>query len=152
MWILHLVPDSLILWFCNLLLAAGVILSVLAFFVQAIPVINRYRMLAQILGLTLLLFGVYFRGGIDVEHSWRERVAEAEARVAQAEQASADANTALARKAAEKQRVIQGRTQIVRQMIDREVVRYDTRFAPGGQCEIPREFVQAHNAAAETPR
>jgi hypothetical protein len=79
-------------------------------------------------------------------------VAEVEAKLAETQKQSAAANAALAKKSQAKVRVIQGRTQIVRQYIDREVVRYDTRFAPGGVCEIPREFVKAHNSAAETPK
>jgi len=152
MWILHLLPDSVILWFCNILLSAGILLTITAFFIERIPVINQYRLPAQVLGIALLVLGVYFRGGYAVEMQWRERVAEVEAKLAETQKQSAAANAALAKKSQAKVRVIQGRTQIVRQYIDREVVRYDTRFAPGGVCEIPREFVKAHNSAAETPK
>ena len=84
-----------------------------------------------------------------MEAEWRERVAEVEARLAVAEQKSAETNTKIDTVAKEKIRVIRGQTQIVRQYIDREVVRYDTKFLPGGQCEIPQEFIQAHNKSAE---
>jgi len=76
-------------------------------------------------------------------------VAEVEARLAVAEQKSVDANTKIDSAAKEKIRIIRGQTQIVRQYIDREVVKYDTKFMPGGQCEIPQEFVRAHNQSAE---
>jgi hypothetical protein len=36
--------------------------------------------------------------------------------------------------------------------VDREVVKYDTKFMPGGICEIPREFIKSHNDAAEVPK
>ena len=36
--------------------------------------------------------------------------------------------------------------------VDREVVKYDTKFASGGQCEIPKEFIKALNDAAEVPK
>ena len=152
MWILHLLPDAVILWFCNILLTAGILLTVAAFFIRRIPIINQYRLPAQVLGIALLVLGVYFRGGYAVEMQWRERVAEVEAKLADAQKQSQAANAALAKKSQQKMRVIQGKTQIVRQYIDREVVRYDTKFAPGGVCEIPREFVKAHNSAAETPQ
>ena len=42
-----------------------------------------------------------------------------------------------------------GKQIIVKQYIDREIVKYDTKFAPGGQCEIPKEFIDAHNQSAE---
>jgi hypothetical protein len=149
MWILQLLPDALILWICNTVLLAGILLTVTAFFIQRIPIINQYRTPAQVLGIALLVLGVYWRGGYAIEQEWRERVAEVEAKLAVAEQKSADANTKIDTAAREKIRVIRGQTQIVRQYIDREVVRYDTKFLPGGQCEIPQEFIQAHNKSAE---
>jgi hypothetical protein len=149
MWILHLLPDTVIIWICNTVLLAGILLTVTAFFIRRMPVIDQYRVPAQVLGIALLVLGVYFRGGLAVEAEWRERVAEVEARLAVAEQKSTDANTKIDTAAKEKIRVIRGQTQIVRQYIDREVVKYDTKFLPGGQCEIPQEFIQAHNKSAE---
>jgi len=152
MWILHFLPDTVILWICNTVLLAGILLTVTAFFIRRMPVIDQYRVPAQVLGIALLVLGVYFRGGLAVEAEWRERVAEVEARLAVAEQKSTDANTKIDTAAKEKIRVIRGQTQIVRQYIDREVVKYDTKFLPGGQCEIPQEFIQAHNKSAERPK
>ena len=93
MWILHLLPESLILWICNSLVAAGFLLTVAAFFIQTVPLLNQYRLPAQILGIALLVVGVYWRGGYAVESEWRERVAEVEAKLAVAEQKSAETNT-----------------------------------------------------------
>jgi len=149
MWILHFLPDALILWFCNILLFAGVVLTAAGFFAHRIPVIWQYQLPFRVLGIALLVLGVYFRGGLAVEAEWRERVAEVEAKLAVAEQKSADANTKIDTAAREKIKIIRGQTQIVRQYIDREVVKYDTKFMPGGQCEIPQEFVRAHNQSAE---
>jgi hypothetical protein len=93
MWILHFLPDALILWICNIVLLAGIVLTATAFFIQRIPVINQYRTPAQVLGIALLVMGVYWRGGYAIEQEWRERVAEVEARVAAAETASKEENT-----------------------------------------------------------
>jgi hypothetical protein len=46
---------------------------------------------------------------------------------------------------------VQGRVEIVKQYIDREVKVYDETFRPGGVCEIPKEFVNAHNQSAAKP-
>jgi len=149
MWILHFFPDTIILWFCNILLLVGVVLTVAGFFAHRIPLVWQYQLPFKILGIALLVLGVYFRGGLAVEAEWRERVAEVEAKLAAAEEKSADANTKIDTAAKEKIRIIRGQTQIVRQYIDREVIKYDTKFMPGGQCEIPQEFVRAHNQSAE---
>ena len=81
MWILHFLPDALILWICNIVLLAGILLTVAAFFIRRIPVINQYRTPAQILGIALLVTGVYWRGGYAIEMEWRERVSEVEKKV-----------------------------------------------------------------------
>jgi hypothetical protein len=128
------------------------VLTAAGFFAHRIPLVWQYQLPFRFLGIALLVAGVYFRGGYAVEAEWRERVAEVEAKLAVAEQKSVDANTKIDTAAKEKIRVIRGQTQIVRQYIDREVVKYDTKFMPGGQCEIPQEFVRAHNQSAERPK
>lgn len=149
MRILDFLPDSIILLFCNSLLLIGLVLTIAGFFAHRIPVIWRYQLLFRVLGVALLTPGVYFRGGVAVEQQWRERVSAVEARLAEAEQQSRTANTVLNNKSQEKIKYIQGRSQVITQYIDREVIRYDTKFAPGGACEIPAEFVKAHNDAAK---
>jgi hypothetical protein len=151
MWILHFLPDALILWFCNILLLIGIVLTIAGFFVHRIPfpLLSQYQLPFRVLGIALLVLGVYFRGGLAVELQWRERVAEVQARLAVAEQQSAEANQKIDTVTQQKIRTIRGQTQIVRQYIDREVVKYDTKFSAGGQCEIPQEFIQAHNKSTE---
>jgi preprotein translocase subunit SecF len=145
MWILHFLPDALILWFCNILLLTGVVVTVAGFFIKSIPLLNQYRVPVQILGIALLTLGVYFRGGVAVETEWRERVAAVEARLAEAEKASVEANKGIEQKSQKKTTEIRQRTQYIRQYVDREVVRYDAG------CTIPQPFVEAHNRAAEAP-
>ena len=152
MWILHFLPDAVILWTCNIVLLAGILLTATAFFIQRIPIINQYRTPAQVLGIALLVMGVYWRGGYAVEQEWRERVVEAEARVAAAEAKSAEENVKIVTKVVTKTQIIRTRGETITKYIDREIVRYNEKFASGGQCEIPREFIKAINDAAEAPK
>jgi energy-coupling factor transporter transmembrane protein EcfT len=152
MFILHFLPDALILWICNIVLLAGIFLTVAAFFIKRIPVINQYRIPAQVLGIALLVMGVYWRGGYAIEMEWRERVAEVEARVAAAEAQSKEENVKIVTKVVTKTQVIRTRGETITKYIDREIVKYDEKFAKGGVCEIPQEFIQAHNSAAEAPK
>ena len=152
MWILHFLPDTLILWICNIVLLAGIALTATAFFIRRIPIINQYRTPAQVLGIALLVMGVYWRGGYAIEMEWRERVAEVEAKVAAAEAASKEENVKIVTKVVTKTQVIRTRGETITKYIDREIVKYDEKFAPGGQCEIPQEFIKAHNSAAEAPK
>ena len=143
MFILHFLPDSVILWFCNGLLLAGVALTIIAFFIKSIPLINQYRIPAQVLGIALLVVGVYFRGGYAVEQVWRERVAELQTQITVAQAASKDANVKIETRVLKKTEYITRRGQDIVQYVDREVVKYDNT------CMIPDPFIQAHNRAAE---
>jgi hypothetical protein len=151
MWILHFLPDAAILWFCNILLLVGVALTVAGFFAHRIPLVWQYQLPFKILGIALLTLGVYFRGGYAVEQTWRERVAEVEAKLRVAEEQSAQENVQIQERVVKKTEYVTRRGQDIIQYVDREIVKYDTKFAPGGQCEIPREFIKAHNQAAEAP-
>ena len=152
MWILHFLPDAVILWICNTVLLAGILLTTVAFFIKRIPIINQYRIPAQVLGIALLVAGVYWRGGYAIEQEWRERVAEVEAKVAAAEAQSKEANTKIVTKVVTKTQIIKTRGADIVKYVDREIVKYDTKFAPGGECEIPQEFIKALNDAAEAPK
>ncbi len=153
MWILHFLPDALILWFCNILLLIGVVLTIAGVFIHRIPfpLLWQYQLPFKIIGVLLLVAGVYFRGGYGVEMAWRERVAEVEAKLRVAEAESAKENIQIQERVVKKTEYITRRGQDIIQYVDREIVKYDTKFAPGGQCEIPREFIKAHNQAAEAP-
>lgn len=86
-----------------------------------------------------------------MEAEWRERVAEVEAKLQVIETKSAEENVRIQERVVKKTEYITRRGQDIIQYVDREIVRYDTKFAPGGQCEIPREFIKALNQAAEAP-
>jgi hypothetical protein len=151
MFILHLLPDTVILWFCNGLLLVGIALTVIAFFIQSIPFINQYRIPAQILGIALLVLGVYFRGGYAIEQEWRDKVAQVQLKVAAAEQLSKEETIKIVEKVVEKTKIVRTRGTDIIKYVDREVIKYDVKFAPGGVCEIPQEFITAYNRAAEVP-
>lgn len=146
MWILHFLPDTFILWFCNILLLIGVVLTIAGFFAHRIPLVWQYQLPFKVLGIALLTLGVYFRGGYAVEQEWRERVAAVEARLAQAEKASAEATAQIDSKTQKQTAQIRQRTTYIRQYVDREVAKYDAG------CVIPESFVRAHNDAAEAPK
>lgn len=143
MWILHFLPDAVILWFCNILLLTGIVAVVAGFFAHRIPLVWRYQLPFKVLGIALLTLGVFFRGGYSVEMDWRERVAEVEARVAQAEEQAKTANKKLEETGKQKVKEVRGKTMIVKQYIDREITKYDST------CVIPNSVVKAHNAAAK---
>jgi hypothetical protein len=147
MWLLHFLPDSFLAFVVNAVLVLGVASTVITFFVinpilRRIPTLSKYVTLAQIASFVVLTAGVYFKGGYSAEMQWRERVAEMEAKVAQAEVAAKDANVKIETKTTEKIKVIREKGMVIKQYVDREVTKYDST------CVIPDAVIKAHNAAA----
>jgi hypothetical protein len=153
MFLLNFIPDALIIWVVNAILISGIVGTIVSFFfgffARFIPQLYAIRMPLQIISLILLIGGVYFKGGVGVEMEWRSRVAEMEAKVAAVEAKSADENVKIVTKIKYKKKIIYEKGADVIQYIDREIVKYDVKFAPGGMCEIPKEFLEALNKAAE---
>ena len=141
-------PESIILFVTTALLLAGIVTTTISF----LPVLAQYRTPTQVLGIALLVAGVYFRGGYAIEQEWRERVAEMEQKVAEAQAESQKVTKTVQTRVVTKTQVVRTRGEDIVKYVDREVVRYNTKFAPGGQCELPREFVKAINDAAEAPK
>ena len=151
MWLLHFLPDSYLAFIVNAVLILGLAATVLTCFllkylVRLIPALAPNVFVAQVISVAVFLCGVYFKGGYSTEMLWRERVAEVEEKLAQAEKESQAATAKLEKKSQQKVQVIQGRQVIVKQYIDREVTKYDS------QCVIPEAFVRAHNDSAEAPK
>jgi len=151
---LDFLPDAWLSLAINAILLVGVFASLISFLflkylIRMAPVLAPYVGLVQIVSLVLLTAGVYFKGGYSTEMLWRNRVHELEARVARAEQESQQANQKIETKTKEKIKIIRGRTEYITRYIDKEIVKYDTKFLPGGVCEFPQEFIKAHNDSAE---
>ena len=148
MWILHLLPDAFISWIVNTILIAGTLTTVAGFFVRFIPFVNTYRIPLQVLGIVLLTIGVYFKGGYSTEMAWRERVREAEEKVAAAEKLSAETNTQVITKLVNNTKIIREKGQDIVSYIDREVVRNQEVIRFVEICPIPSVVIDTHNAAA----
>jgi hypothetical protein len=117
-----------------------------------IPFVYVYRTPIQLCSIIAIAVGTYMAGGISEKEAWEARVKEMEAKVAAAEVESAKENIKIVEKVVTKTQIVRTRGQDIVKYVDREIVKYDTKFAPGGVCEIPKEFIKAHNNAAEAPK
>lgn len=91
-------------------------------------------------------------GAISNEEAWLAKVKELESKVEAAQVESSKENVKIETKVVTKTQVVKERGQEIIKYVDREIVKYDTKFLPGGECEIPREFIVIHNRAAEAPK
>lgn len=146
LWILQFLPDELILLVCNTVLILGVVITLVASFLRAVPMINIYRLPLQMLGIALLVIGVYFRGGYAIEMEWRERVRAMEEKVAAAEKKSARTNTVIKRVYVDRVKKIKKDVVVYRDRI-KEVEKVIDR-----DCRVPPEAIRILNDAARTPK
>ena len=148
MWMLSFVPDSLLIWIVNTILIIGAVGSFLSFFVlhkilNKIPALAPYYLLIQVVSAVLLVAGIYFKGGYDVEASWRDKIRIAQEKAAFAEQQAKEANVKLDAEIKKKQRVVKENTIVYRDRI-REVEKIIDK-----ECKVAPEAIDIHNAAAK---
>ena len=148
MWILQWLPN----WIFYGIFFAGLLGLLATYIMKFIPLVYVYRTPIQAVSVLLIALGTYMSGAISNEESWQARVKEMEAKVEAAAVESAQENVKIVEKIVKKTEYIKTRGQDVVKYIDKEIVKYDTKFLPGGQCEIPKEFIEAHNRAAEAPK
>jgi ribosomal protein L24 len=143
MWILHLLPDSFILFIVYAVLAAGGVLTGLSYLIKWIPGISAYKLPMRIGGILLLICGVYFYGGYSTEMQWRERVAEMEAKVAESQVKSTKTNTKIKKVFVDRVKVVKQDVIVVQEKI-KEVEKLIDK-----DCRVPPEAVNLLNQAAK---
>jgi len=148
MWILQWLPD----WIFYGIFFAGLLGLIATYIMKFIPFVYLYRTPIQAVSILAIAIGTYMSGAISNEEAWQARVKEMEAKVAAAEVQSVKENIKIVEKVVIKTQIVRTRGQDIIQYVDREIVKYDTKFAPGGVCEIPKEFIKALNDAAEAPK
>jgi hypothetical protein len=141
MWLLHLLPESYILFVTYCLMGVGLLGMLVSWFIFFIPFLNIHRTWIQLLSILLLSSGIYWYGGHANETAWRERVAEMEAKVAEAEAKSNETNTRIETKIVEKTKIIRekGKTQI----------EYINRLVEGKTVEIVKDMSVEERAVFE---
>jgi hypothetical protein len=139
MWLLHLLPDSFLIYVINGICIAGAVATILGFFLGWVPFVGRWKLPLQLLGITLLVAGVYFKGGYSTEMEWRARVAEVEKKVAIAEAKAKQANTQVQTKIVTKIVKIQEKANVAKESIRRnkEVI--------NRECKLSDEAISAYN-------
>lgn len=134
MWLFKFIPDIL---FYFVALASLVVLFISHFF-AIIP----HRSIVRIVALIVFIISTYLLGMQRANKWWQAEADKLEAKVAELAQRGEQVNEVIKERVVYQTKVVRERGQNVVQYVDREVVKYDTK------CEIPKEFVQAHNQAA----
>ena len=139
MWVLHFLPDSLIIWFIHIVMIVGAASAIAGYFFVGIPYIGSRRALFQILGVALLIAGVYFKGGYSAEMQWRDRVSEVEQKVAVAEEKAKKANGKVQIKIVERIKIVKQKVEANTAYIRRN------KTAINGECKLTDSAIGVYN-------
>ena len=145
MWLLHLLPDTFLIWIINLLLIGGLIGMVIGFIGGKIPFVGTYATIIKIVSIVLFCIGLYWKGGYSVEEDWRQRVAEMETKIKIAEEKSKEVNTVIETKYKDRvKKVTETRNIIVEKIkINEKII--------DAKCELDPMVISILNEAAKKP-
>ena len=142
MWLLHLLPNSLILFIVYALMGLGALGIILGFFIRFIPWVNIYRTPIQIVSIILFCSGVYWYGGYTTEMLWRDKVAQLEEKVAESEKQSVKTNTVIKKVYVDRVKIVKQDVVVVQEKI-REVEKLIDK-----ECRVAPEAINLLNEAA----
>jgi hypothetical protein len=144
MWLLNLMPD----WFYHLIVILSILGLIVASVLKFVPFVSTYRLPIQVISVLLLVFGVWMEGGIVNEAKWEARVKELEEKVKIAEEKSTEKNVEIQERVVTQTKVVREKGRDIIQYIDREVVKKEEVVKFIENCPIPKDIIDAHNAAA----
>lgn len=144
MWLLTLLPDSLMYYIVLAIFALGVAGYLLGSFGGVIPVLKPHANIVKIVSIALMLLGIYFYGGYSTEITWRERVAELQAEIDKKDHSSALATKDIVIKYIKKTEVIKEKGDV----IIKEVPKYITEKSDA-ECTIPQSYIVLHDSASK---
>lgn len=141
MWIFTIAPD----WAIHLIFGLGIFGIILGFLLGFIPFVKTYKLAIQVISMLVFAFGVYLEGGLADYKEWEFKASELKTKIAEMETKLAQADTKVVEKVVIQTQFVKEKGKDVIKYVDREIVRYDTKFLPGGECELPKEFFKAYN-------
>ena len=148
MWLITFLPDAMVALVVYTIIAVGAGLIIVSMLTRWIPGVSGYRTPLQVFGAVALMFGIYLQGGRANEAEWQARVQELELKLAQAQVDSSKKNIEVQTQIVTKTRLLREKGDDIIRYIDREVVKNQEVVRYIEQCPVPKEIIDAHNAAA----
>jgi len=141
MFLLEFIPTNMLAGAIHVILILGLFGTVLGLFLKYIPILIQYRIPIQVLSLVLLVSGVFFEGCLYTEVKWREKVAEVEERLVQAEKKSAVVNTVIEEKIVEKVKIVKEKVVVNHNIIQKQ------KEIINAECKVPDIAIKLYNNA-----
>ena len=136
MFLLNLLPDFVF----HLIVIIGLLGLLVSQFFSFIPFVSSYTTPIKIISIILLVVGVWFEGAINNNESWKQKVAELEVKVANAETLSSETNLKLQENLNEKTKVIYDKKN--------ETIKEITKYVHD-DCRLSNVAVSLHNSSSQ---
>jgi hypothetical protein len=132
MWILHLLPDSVILYIVYALLGIGAVGILVTSFMRGSAFINIYRIPLQLLFIATFCAGVYWYGGYSTEMLWREEARKLQEKIDIAEAKAPIITKEIVTKYKDKILVVKHGIEVVKREIEikREIINEGCKLNP----------------------
>lgn len=140
-WMLGFLPT----WFWTSVLFIGIIGLLVGWLFTKLP----YALPVKVFSILGIVLSVWALGAAANEEKWQARIKELETKLAEAQAASTGATRQIETQVVEKTKVVKGKTEYITQYIDKEVVKKEEIIKYVEMCPVPKEIIDAHNAAAE---
>lgn len=162
MWQITYMLGFLPSWLWTALFFVGVALLIIAQFLRAIPFITNIRVPLTFVGFFSLMLSVWQLGAASNEEKWQKRIDEVKIQLEVAKKESEDATAKLKKEQEEKARIAEQKSKTVIQYVDKfrdrevlktvegpERVKIEKVIEYVEKCPVPKELLDAHNAAAK---
>ena len=145
LWLMSFIPDEIFVWVAYICWGAGLALYIASKLIMWLPQLRIGKTPAELLGILGLMIGAWLLGSYGTESIWKQRVAEMEAKLQEAEVKSQEKNTEIKTVYVDRVKVVRD-TQIVVQEKIKEVEKL-----VDAKCEIEPVAIDILNKAAKNP-
>ena len=146
MWIFDVISTSITGPVIHSVVLGGLVMIAFNKVIGIIPVVStalmQYRPLIQFLGIFVFVIGVFFEGALHTEVHWKQKVAEQEQKVKEAESKSQNINSAISSALAKRNADITGELAKLSEKIDKN------KELMNSKCIVDPVVIEVLNGAA----
>jgi len=142
MWLISILPDSLVYGFILSVMGIGVALFIFGTFTAFLPLVKGWGFLMRTVGTVLLIGSVYLYGGYGTEMKWRAEAAKLKADMDRKVALSEKNSKQIVTKYITQTKVIKEKGDAIKKLSE-HVKEADAK------CVVPKSFVMLHDSAAK---
>ena len=145
MWIIHLLPMSIMALVVHGVLLLGIVALALTYISKLFPLPAAYNGPARIAAVAIICAGLYLEGAYGTHQWYQNEVKELREKIAEAEAKSEELNTQLSTEIQKNNEVITNHTESVQTIIRENTVTIDK------ECKVDPMVIDILNNSAKNP-